>query len=292
MKVQSIRFGFHIGISGGIIRMPDTAKSLECKTIQIFSRNPRGWEYPPLKKEDADIVRNKLKEYDIKPVIVHMPYLPNPASPDKDKYKKSVDSLVTEVRRAEMLGAEYINIHIGKKMDSKLEDSLKRVIEAVNTAINKTRDSNVVILLENTAGQGSEIGDRFEHIRIIIDGIEEKARVAACLDTAHMFAAGYDLRTKDAIKKVFDEFDNVVGLKWLKCIHYNDSKSAFGSKVDRHWHIGQGEIGKEGMKSLITYKKLSHLPFIMETPKKTPNDDPMNLKTVKSFLSTISNLWE
>ncbi len=290
MSSSSIKFGFHIGISGGITKMPDTAKSLECRTIQIFSRNPRGWEYPPLKKEDAEIVKSKLNEYGIKPVVVHMPYLPNPASPEKDKYQKSVESLITEIKRADMLGAEYVNIHVGKRMDSSIEDALKRVIEAINTTIEKTKNFNIIILLENTAGQGSEIGDRFEHIKTIIDGIENKKRVAACLDTAHMFAAGYDLRTKQAIKKTFDEFDKIVGMKYLKCIHYNDSNSAFASKVDRHWHIGQGEIGKEGMKALITYKRLSHLPFIMETPKKTPNDDPMNLNTVKTFLKFA--LWE
>lgn len=290
MNASSIRFGFHIGISGGITKMPDTARGLECKTIQIFSRNPRGWEYPPLKEKDTEIVRSKLNEYNIKPVVVHMPYLPNPASPEDDKYKKSVDSLITEIIRADLLGAEYVNIHIGKRMNSSIEDALKRVIDAVNTTIAKTENLNVIILLENTAGQGSEVGDRFEHIKKIIDGIEKRERIAVCLDTAHMFAAGYDLRTREVIKRTFDEFDKIVGMRYLRCIHYNDSSSAFASKVDRHWHIGQGEIGEEGMKSLITYKRLSHLPFIMETPKKTPYDDRMNLETVKSFLQ--SALWE
>ncbi len=291
--MEKVRFGFHIhiGISGGIVNMPDTAKKLNCTTIQIFSRNPRGWGYSPIKNDDAAVVKRKLKEYDIKPVVIHMPYLPNPASPDKENYEKSIGSLIEEINRADMLGAEYVNIHVGKSLGSDLNDAIKRVIDAINITIDKTSGSDCMVLLENTAGQGTEIGNRFEHSKIIIDGIEKKDRVGVCLDTAHLFAAGYDLRNKKVIQKTFDEFDKIVGLNNLKCIHYNDSKSAFNSNVDRHWHIGQGEIGKKGMKSLITYKRLSHLPFIMETPKKREDDDLMNYNTVKSFIES-GDFWE
>jgi len=286
----NVKFGFHINISGGLAKSLENAKSLECKTIQIFSRNPRGWNYPELKKDEVENFKIKLNELKISPVVVHMPYLPNPASPDKEIYKKSVESLVTEIKRAELLNAEYVNIHIGKKMNDTLENALKKVVEAVNFAIEKTINSKVIILLENTAGQGSEIGFKFEHIKFIIDLIENKKRIGVTLDTAHLFAAGYDLRDKKSIKKTFDEFDKIVGMKYLFCIHYNDSNSEFNSKVDRHWHIGNGFIGDEGMKLLITYKKLSHLPFIMETPKKSPEDDPNNLKKVKEYLE--NKFWE
>lgn len=286
-----VKFGFHINIAGGFDKAALRAEELECKTIQIFSRNPRGWNYPPLKKEGIEEFKMKIKNLKISPVVIHMPYLPNPASPDKTMYKKSIDSIITEIERAEILNAEYVNIHIGKKMESSLDEAIERVIEGINYSIEKTPESKVIILLENTAGQGSEIGNKFEQIKDIINEIKDKSRIGVCLDTAHLFQAGYDLRDKNSIKNTFNEFDKIVGLKYLKCIHYNDSNTELGSAVDRHWHIGEGCIGKDGMKYIITYKKLSHLPFIMETPKKSETDDLNNLKVVKEFLSK-NNFWE
>lgn len=270
--------------------MPFRARELECQTIQIFSRNPRGWKYSPLRKNEIEQVRKDIESFKIDPLFIHMPYLPNPASLDKSIYKRSIDSMIEEVKRAESLKAGYVNVHIGKKMDAGLEQGLKRVIQALNTVMDRTKNSFVTLLVENTAGQGSEIGNLFEHIGFIKAGIENKNRFSVCLDTAHLFAAGYDLRARDSIRKTFQEFERYIGWEYLKCIHYNDSKSHLGSRVDRHDHIGKGKIGQEGMKNIMTYKKLSHLPFILETPKDTDQDDRMNLETVKSFQN--ASLWE
>jgi len=280
-----VRFGFHLPISGGFKTTMQKAIELECKAIQIFSRNPRGWNYPPLKQKEAEEFKKFLKENDIKPLVVHMPYLPNLASPDDDSYKRSIDSLLEELKRCAILNAEYVNIHVGKVLKSTEEEGLKRLVNALKLVL-KTDKSKVMILLENTAGQGSEIGYRFEHFAYVFKRLttSERRRVGVCLDTAHLFEAGYDLRNKKAIDNTLNQFDKIVGFSYLKLIHYNDSYTELGSRVDRHWHIGEGKIGKTGMKAIITHPELKNLPFIMETPKKTPHDDFNNLKTVKTFL--------
>ncbi|MDD5066555.1 MAG: deoxyribonuclease IV [bacterium] len=278
-----VRFGFHMNISPSLSSVPGRAQELECRTIQIFSRNPRGWEYQDLDRSEVLAFREKLKKADIDPLVIHMPYLPNPASPDREKFKKSLDSLKEELRRAGLLHARYVNVHIGKSMDAPLEQAMENVAVSINTALEKD-GPGVIILLENTAGQGTEIGSTFEQIKFILDRIRDKERIGVCLDTAHLFGAGYDLRDKEAINQTFRNFDRTVGLKYLHCIHYNDSKAAFNSRVDRHWHIGKGEIGRKGMQAIIRCSMISHLPFIMETPKDSPEDDLMNLKTVKGYL--------
>ena len=282
--MKNIRFGFHMGLRGGLINVPDRAKELKCRTIQIFSRNPRGWKSNKLDKKEANIFSKKCEEYDIKPVIIHMPYLPNPASPDKEKWEKSLESMIEELKRAELLNVPYVNIHIGKSMGAPIEDAFKRIIKFLDIALKEVKNE-VVLLLENTAGQGSEIGTKFDEIKFILDNAKYKKRLGVCLDTAHLFGAGYDLRTEKGVKNTFLEFDKIVGLDKLKAIHYNDSKAELGSNVDRHWHIGEGTIGDRGMKAIINCKLISHLPFIMETPKNSPDDDKKNLQKVLSYLS-------
>ncbi len=281
--MKKVRFGFHIQIGKGLTEVPDRARDLKCSTIQIFSRNPRGWMSKELNKDDVEIFKNKIKEYDINPVVIHMPYLPNPAAPDKEKWDKSLESMIEELRRAELLDVPYVNIHIGKSMKAPIEDAFTRIVKFLDISLKEVKN-NVMLLLENTAGQGSEIGTKFEEIRKILDMVKEPERIGVCIDTAHLFGAGYDLRTKKDVDKVIEEFDNIIGLDKLKVIHYNDSKVELGSHVDRHWHIGEGTIGDEGMKAIITHPKLMHLPFIMETPKHNPDDDLNNLNKVLSYL--------
>lgn len=281
--MASVRFGFHMNIGDGLSGVPARAKELECRTIQIFSRNPRGWGNEPLDPEETRLFLNGMKEAGIAPLVVHMPYLPNPASPDREKYKKSLDSLAEELDRAEILNAPYVNIHIGKAMGASGNDALRRTAQSVTEALRRS-SSKSMILLENTAGQGSEIGHSFEQIRAILDMVKEEKRVGVCLDTAHLFAAGYDLRDEQKADSVFAGFGRIVGLDRLHCIHFNDSRAPFGSRVDRHEHIGKGEIGKRGLRAVLRCRLIRHLPFILETPKKTPRDDLMNLRTVKRLL--------
>ncbi len=283
MKNKNIRFGFHIQIGAGLTETPEIAKKLQCKTIQIFTRNPRGWQSKPIDKKDAEIFKNKIREYDINPVIIHMPYLPNPAAPDKEKWERSLNSMIEELQRAEILNVPYVNIHIGKKLDSSPDDAYKKIIKFLDISLEEVKNK-VILLLENTAGQGSEIGAKFEEIKIILDNAKYPERLGVCIDTAHLFGAGYDLRTKKSVYETIAEFDKIIGLDRLKAIHYNDSRVELGSHVDRHWHIGEGTIGDEGMKAIITHPKLAHLPFIMETPKKAPNDDKNNLEKILSYL--------
>ncbi len=278
-----MRYGFHLSISKGLANVPEKAREMGCTTVQIFSGNPRGWQKKEPDKKELILFKQKMKEYDIKPLVVHMPYLPNPASPDKNLYKKSLNSLISEFQKAGQMNAEYVNIHIGKAMGSPLEKAINRVVKAINTTFRKV-NNNVMLLLENTAGQGTEIGNKFEQIKSIIDKISDKKRIGVCLDTAHLFAAGYDLRDKARVKQTFTEFDRIIGLSYLKVIHYNDSLTEFNSRKDRHQHIGKGEIGEKGMKAIVLYKPITHLPFIMETPMKKPNDDLMNLKRLRRYI--------
>ncbi|MBU1076243.1 MAG: deoxyribonuclease IV [Spirochaetes bacterium] len=278
-----VKLGFHLSISKGFAAVPEKAVELGCTTFQIFSRNPRGWESAPLKEDDvADFIK-KVDQYELHPFLIHMPYLPNFASEDKSLYKRSVQSLIEECDRAAKLKADYINIHMGRKITKSIDSAFQRVENAVNTALEKG-SSSAMILLENTAGQGTEVGVTFEEIKRVTDNINYKKRVGVCLDTAHLFGAGYDLRNKKAVEETIKTFDKIVGLKYLKAIHYNDSNSKLNSHVDRHQHIGKGEIGAEGMNAIINCKLIDHVPFIMETPMKNPGEDLENIKTAKSYL--------
>ncbi len=279
------RYGFHLSIGDGLANVPEKAREIGCTSIQIFSGNPRGWYQKEFDKPDLALFKQKIEEYGIQPVIVHMPYLPNPASPDKSLYAKSLNTLIDVLQKAEQLNAEYVNMHVGKAMGSSFERAVNRVIKAINTTLKKTKKSKIILLLENTAGQGTEIGNKFEHLKAIINKIDNKEKMGVCLDTAHLFEAGYDLRDKYHVEKTFTEFDKIVGISYLKLIHYNDSMTEFNSQKDRHQHIGKGMIGEKGMKAIINHPRLIHLPFIMETPMKQTGDDIMNLKILKKYIS-------
>ena len=278
------RYGFHLSIGDGLANVPEKAKELGCTSVQIFSGNPRGWYQKEFDNSDLTLFKQKIKEYDIQPVVIHMPYLPNPASPDKNLYTKSLNTLIDVLQKAEQLSAEYVNMHVGKAMGSSFEIAVNRVIQAINTALIKASQSKTILLLENTAGQGTEIGNKFEHLKAIINKIDNKEKIGVCLDTAHLFGAGYDLRNKNRIDKTLTEFDEIVGLSYLKLIHYNDSIPEFNSQKDRHQHIGKGMIGEKGMKAIINHPLLINLPFIMETPMKQTGDDIRNLKTLKKYI--------
>jgi deoxyribonuclease-4 len=275
-----MRFGFHISIGGGLSKVLERAKKRSCETIQIFSRNPRGWRYTKLDQKEVEIFKRDMAENEIYPLFVHMPYLPNLATKAKGIFKKSVDSLITELERCEILGVPFLIMHVGKRMGATEEEGIKRVAEGINEAFRRIKNK-VILLLENTAGMGSEIGYQFSQIKEIIDAVEERERIGVVLDTAHTFEAGYDLRDKEGIDKTLREFDELIGLKRLYCLHLNDSKTDFGSRVDRHWHIGKGKIGLEGFRLIVNHPLLRHLPGIMETPRDDTKLDLMiNMKTI------------
>jgi deoxyribonuclease-4 len=278
-----MRFGFHISIAGGFSKIVERANARGCETIQFFSRNPRGWKYAPLDQQDVEEFRSSMKASGLFPIFLHMPYLPNIASPKSRFYKRSIQSIVADLQRAEQLGAQYLIIHIGHRMESSESEAIEAVSQGINQAFERAKNS-AILLLEMTAGQGTEIGYTFEQIKRIIDGVHEQARVGVCFDTAHSFEAGNDLSQKDGIESTLRSFDQTIGLKRLHLLHLNDSKTPLGSKKDRHWHIGEGYIGVEGFRYLINHPLLKHLPGIMETPRKDTVEDLKNMEVIRSLV--------
>lgn len=278
-----MRFGFHISIAGGFSKVVERAKVRGCETIQFFSRNPRGWKYAPLNKRDIEGFRSSIKSSDLFPIFLHLPYLPNIAFKDSRFYKRSIESVVTDLERAEHLGAQYLIIHIGHRGTSSEEEAIETVSSGINQASERMKNP-IVLLVENTAGQGTEVGYTFEQIQKIINGVQDKGRIGVCLDTAHCFEAGYDLSKKEGIERTLEAFDQTIGLKRLHLLHLNDSKTPLGSRRDRHWHIGEGCIGREGFRYLINHPLLKTLPGIMETPRKDTVEDLKNMEVIRSLV--------
>ncbi|MCX5678330.1 MAG: deoxyribonuclease IV [Candidatus Omnitrophica bacterium] len=278
-----MRIGLHVSIAGKIYESLERAKALGCNTMQIFSRNPRGWQTGKLVSSDIVQFKRLKKEFDINPVVVHIPYLINLASPDAGLYRKSIDAYIEDLGRSDELGAEYFVTHLGSHVGSGETDGIKRFAKALNEIMNKAKPKTKV-LLENTAGSGSIIGYKFEQIKSIIDGLDETENIGVCLDTAHTFESGYDIKTRAGLESTLKAFDKLVGLQRIKVVHFNDSLSGLGSHVDRHQHIGKGNIGLEGLKRIINHPKLKGAAFIMETPKNTDRDDKMNMRSAKKMI--------
>jgi deoxyribonuclease-4 len=280
-----MRLGFHISISDGFVEAARKARSLGCRTMQIFTRNPRGWAAPrAIDRDDAATFRAHLDRYGIDPLVVHMPYLPNFASPDESLFERSVTALTAELARAEQLGASYLVLHVGHRGRASEEEAFARVAAAINRAC-RTVSGAPMVLLENTAGQGTEIGSRFSHLARIMPMVEDQEHIGLCLDTAHAWGAGYELATADGLDETLEEFNRLLGRDRLRLVHLNDAKAARGAGVDRHEHIGRGLIGSAGIRLLLNHPQLSSLPFIMETPKKSEQDDRNNMKAVKALMT-------
>jgi deoxyribonuclease-4 len=274
----------HVSITGTIDQAADRARDIGCDTFQMFTRNPRGWKFRKLNPDETKEFRRKIDSYRLKPVVSHMPYLPNLSSPRKLIYNKSVKSLSAELERCAMLGIPYIVTHLGSHLGKGPEIGLERIVTAVNQTISKDK-GNATLLLENTAGTKNSMGSTFEDIKRILDGLENKRRVGVCFDTAHAFAAGYDLRTAVRVNETVAKFDKTLGLRLLKVVHLNDSKGELGSGRDRHEHIGMGYIGEEGFRALFKHEALKDLPFIMETPIDERRDDVGNIRKVRELSS-------
>lgn len=261
-----MRFGMHLSFSVG----PQRAKEIGARALQIFCGNPRGWEKKPLAEDFVKGYREALIANDISPLVVHATYLINLAAPDAPIYKQSCESFAIELKRAAQLGATYYVIHIGNHKGTGFDVGKARVGAAVQQAFAAVPEAPIV-LFENTSGSGSTLGTTFEDVAAVLDACKSD-RVGLCLDTCHALAAGYDVRTPDGAKNTLDNIERAIGLKRFHCIHLNDSKGALGSKLDRHEHIGEGEIGVGGFRALFSDKRLHGLPVILETPQDTPED--------------------
>jgi len=278
-----MRFGFHIWIGEGFSKVPELAKKRRARTIQFFSHNPRGWEVPLLPQQEVKKFREGVEALDIRPLFLHMPYLANLSSSSQNFYPKSINVLSMELERAEILGVKFLITHMGSRGEASEDESIERLIEAINYSLDSVRN-NVTVVIENTAGQGRQIGYKFLQIKVVVDGIENGERIGVCLDTAHAFESGYDLSNKAGLEKTLEEFERLIGLDKLKLVHLNDSKTPLGSRVDRHWHIGEGYIGSEGFRNIVNHPKLFHLPGIMETPHKSEEDDIRNMEKIESLV--------
>ncbi len=275
-----MRLGFHISIVGGFKKVLNRAQKTKCQTIQLFSRNPRGWRQKNIEFNDCAIFRNDIKENGIFPVFVHLPYLANLGSSNERLLKRSVNSLIQELQRSEKLGAQFVIAHCGSNPVAKA--GTKLMIESIIRAFLRVRN-DVRLLIENTAGSGNEFGHNFEQLKEIIDGVGSD-RIGIALDTAHVFQAGYDLRTKKAVNNTIQRIEKVLNIDRIHLIHFNDSLTELGSRKDRHWHVGKGRIGK-GMRFIINHPALRHLPFIMETPRTSYEDDLMNMTAARNMIT-------
>lgn len=278
------RIGFHAPIKGGLHEALIVAKETGCDTVQIFSRNPRGWLAKPLTSADIANFKRVRRLTKLKPVVIHCNYLVNLAAADELMLAKSRASFREEIERAILLGVDYLVVHPGSAKGSCEADGLRTCAESLKLAGRRLNLGRLRILLENTAGQGECIGHRFEHLRAIIDACPNLP-LGVCLDTAHAFTAGYDIREADGLEALITRIKNTVGTKSVRAIHFNDSRAAYNSRVDRHWHIGEGHIGAEALRRVAQHPKLAHAAFILETPYDNPRVDLKNLQMLRSFVS-------
>jgi deoxyribonuclease-4 len=275
-----VRFGFHVSIAGGFDRVFARAAEVQCETMQLFTGNPRGWAKRPLDLDDAARFREQLRASAVSPVFAHSAYLPNLAAGDRALARRTVSALVDEADRCQELGIGYLITHAGRSLGSRATTGLRRAATAVNRVLDRSAET-VKLLVENTAGMGSEVGHDFEQLAELLGRVEQSDRVGVVLDTAHLHAAGYDLAGRPGVDRTVREFDRVVGMGRLHLLHLNDSKSERGGRLDRHWHIGAGRIGLAGFRAIVNHPLLRHLPGIMETPRSGPKDDLKNLRTVR-----------
>ena len=275
-----MRLGIHVPIAGGFLEAVARARRLRCTAMQIFSRSPRGGKAAPIPAQAASQFDAARRAAGIDPLAVHCPYIINLASPTAAVWGFSLALYQEDYARAAQLGAQFLVTHVGSHRGTGEAPGLARVAEAIRRTLERTRAATA-ILLENTAGSGQGLGYRFEQLAAIRDAAGEPSRVGVCLDTAHLFAAGYPIHTADGLERTLAEFDRTVGLAHLRLVHLNDSKSPFGSRVDRHWHIGQGEIGLAAFRRIVNHAALREIPMVLETPKTTEADDRRNLGVVR-----------
>ncbi len=273
--------GSHVSASGGVSNAPINANLLGAKAFALFVKNQRQWKAKPLDPKVIHAFRENIEKFGYEPkhILPHDSYLINLGHPEKEALEKSRDAFLDEIQRCDELGLVKLNFHPGSHLvkipkkdpdfEAKLQEAesscLERISESLNIIIDKTKDSKVQLVIENTAGQGSNLGYKFEHLSAIIDKVEDKSRMGICLDTCHTFTSGYDLRTPEAYRATMDEFERTVGFKYLSGMHINDSKPELGSRVDRHDSLGKGKIGWEAFRLIMNDARMDDIPLILET---------------------------
>lgn len=286
MRSKTPLLGAHCSIAGGLENALYTAHSYRCTALQIFTKNARTWAETPLTREAAAAFDHARSETGIAEIASHTSYLINLAGPDMDMQKKSRAALREELLRSSALGIPYVVLHPGSHGGSGEKQGMERIITAVNRVFSEVPDLSTRLLLETTAGQGRGIGHTFEQLAELLAGIDDSDHIGVCLDTSHIFAAGYDLRTRPAYEKTIADFDEIIGLNRLFFIHLNDSKADFGARVDRHAHIGRGNIGADAFGFLVRDDRLSHIPKVIETPKQKGKRDWDEIN-----LNLLRRLW-
>jgi len=283
-KKQRLVLGAHMSISGGLEQSVLRGESIGCTTIQIFTKSNRQWKARPLKSEEIELFKKTAQESSINPIVAHTSYLINIGAADKEIQKKSKDSLQQELVRCEQLEIPYLVLHPGSYTNGTETTCLETIAHTLNDIFADT-PGKTMILLENMPGQGSTVGRSFEQLATIYEQSTYQKRLGICFDTCHAFAAGYDFRTEEGYKSLWETFDTILGLNLLKCIHLNDSKKNLGSRVDRHEHIGKGNIDLEAFKFLMNDQRFFDTAKIIETPKNDLTDDKKNLETLIKLLS-------
>ena len=292
--------GAHVSVSGGVDNAPLNAMAIGAKAFALFTKNQRQWVAKPLESKTIDAFHKNLETSGILPkhILPHDSYLINLGHPEVEKLEKSREAFIDELERCRVLGLDRLNFHPGShlvkiaKKDSDYIDKLMKaeldcldvIAESMNRAIDATKDSNVKLVIENTAGQGSNLGYKFEHLAHIIDKIEDKSRVGVCIDTCHMFTAGYDIRTRETYDETWNSFDSIVGNQYLMGMHINDSKPKLGSRVDRHHSLGQGEIGWDAFKFIMNDARMDDIPLVLETI-----DESIWAEEIKELYALIEN---
>jgi deoxyribonuclease-4 len=270
--------GAHVSASGGVFNAPLNATAIGAKAFALFTKNQRQWKAKPLDEETISLFKKNLETAEILPchVLPHDSYLINLGHPEEEKRQKSLDAFIDEVQRCEQLGLDRLNFHPGSHLKKiSTQECLERISNSMNETLEKTKD--VTLVIENTAGQGSNLGFDFAHLGYLIENSIDKDRVGVCIDTCHMFTAGYDIRTREAYDKTWQEFDEIVGFKYLKGMHINDSKPELGSHVDRHDSLGKGKIGLDAFKFIMNDERMDDIPLVLETIDATIWDKEIEL---------------
>jgi deoxyribonuclease IV len=259
--------GAHVSAAGGVENAPENANEIGAKAFALFTKNQRQWVANPLTLASIKLFRGSCEKYDYKPfqILPHDSYLINLGHPDKDLLEKSRMAFTDEMQRCEQLGLDRLNFHPGSHLNLiSEEECLGRIAESINMALDKTK--GVTAVIENTAGQGSNMGHKFEHLRFIIDKVEDKSRVGVCIDTCHVFVSGYNIKSDEGFSGTFDSFEKIIGFKYLRGIHLNDTKKELSSRVDRHDQIGKGFLGTNVFSMIMNDARFDDMPLILETP--------------------------
>jgi deoxyribonuclease-4 len=277
--------GAHMSIKGGLDQAIERALSIGCTAVQLFTANARGWKSRTIADSEVRAFRAAAKDFGPEAILAHDGYLINLASPKNEMIEKSVRAFGEEIDRCDRLGIRYLVMHPGAGLDTPREDALKKVAASFNQILETRKDSKVTVLIETTAGQGSTLGKTFEELRAILDRVDTPDRFGVCVDTCHVFSAGYDLRDKKNWLKTFRDFDKIIGIDRLKAFHVNDSKKPFGSHLDRHEQIGQGSLGLEAFRLLMNDRRFKKIPMSLETPKDEDLAmDVVNLDLLRSMV--------